>query len=148
MKWTSQTTKSRLSHQLYHQADSAWVWLMRREMSCLELQDGLLYRRRLCENRPVCQLVLPHGLGSSVLTSLHNEMGHMGIKRTLELVRSRFYWPRMAFDVETKEKRKSQPEKCPSGQYPNQQTHGAVPQSLWVPRILYGLGLWFWVAHH
>ncbi|XP_052455381.1 uncharacterized protein LOC128015538 [Carassius gibelio] len=46
-------------------------------------------------------------------------MGHMGIERTLELVRSRFYWPKMASDIETKikncercVKRKSQPEKA------------------------------------
>lgn len=29
-------------------------------------------------------------------------MGHMGIERTLDLVRSRFFWPRMAADIETK----------------------------------------------
>lgn len=31
-------------------------------------------------------------------------MGHMGIERTLDLVRNRFYWPRMANDVQTKVK--------------------------------------------
>ncbi len=92
---------------------------MLREMSRLELKDDLLYRRRQCDNRPVFQLVLPHVLRSSVLTSLHNQMGHMGIERTLELVRSRFYWPKMVSDIETKikncercVKRKSQPEKA------------------------------------
>lgn len=29
-------------------------------------------------------------------------MGHMGVERTLDLVRSRFFWPRMAADVEKK----------------------------------------------
>ncbi len=93
--------------------------LMLREMSRFELKDDLLYRRRQCDNRPVFQLVLPHVLRSSVLTSLHNQMGHMGIERTLELVRSRFYWPKMVSDIETKikncercVKRKSQPEKA------------------------------------
>ncbi|KAK7883969.1 hypothetical protein WMY93_027092 [Mugilogobius chulae] len=33
---------------------------------------------------------------------LHDQMGHMGIERTLDLVRNRFYWPRMANDVQTK----------------------------------------------
>lgn len=88
-------------------------------MSRLELKDGLLYRRRQCDNRPVCQLVLPRVLRQFLLTSLHNEMGHMGVERTLELVRSRFYWPRMASEVEARIKqcercvrRKSQPEKA------------------------------------
>lgn len=93
--------------------------LVFREMSRLELKDGLLYRRRQCDNQSVYQLALPNVLKPSVLTSLHDEMGHMGVERTLELARSRFYWPRMAFDIETKVKqcercvrRKSQPEKA------------------------------------
>lgn len=46
-------------------------------------------------------------------------MGHLGIERTLELTRSRFYWPKMAADVERKVKtcercvrRKTQPDKA------------------------------------
>ncbi len=37
-----------------------------------------------------------------VLTCLHDDMGHLGIERTLDLIRSRFYWPRMANAVERK----------------------------------------------
>lgn len=48
------------------------------------------------------QLVLPAELRSMVLKSLHENMGHMGIERTLDLVRSRFFWPHMARDIETK----------------------------------------------
>lgn len=46
-------------------------------------------------------------------------MGHMGIERTLDLVRTRFYWPKMAAAVEQKIKtcdhcvrRKALPEKA------------------------------------
>ncbi|XP_038124076.1 uncharacterized protein LOC119771905 isoform X2 [Cyprinodon tularosa] len=48
-------------------------------------------------------------------------MGHLGIDRTLDLVRTRFYWPRMATDIEQKVKtcdrcirRKTPPEKAAS----------------------------------
>lgn len=65
------------------------------------------------------QLVLPRVLRSSVLTSLHDEMGHLGIERTLDLARSRFYWPKMTSEVESKiktcgrcVKRKKQPDKA------------------------------------
>lgn len=44
--------------------------------------------------------MLPKELRPIVLASLHDD--DMGIERTLDLVRSRFFWPRMAFDVETK----------------------------------------------
>ncbi|XP_049334999.1 uncharacterized protein LOC125802000 [Astyanax mexicanus] len=64
--------------------------------------DGVLYRRRQEENRNLYQLVLPVELRPIVLQSLHDEMGHMGVERTLDLVRSRFYWPKMAIDVEKK----------------------------------------------
>ncbi|XP_043099138.1 uncharacterized protein LOC122347977 [Puntigrus tetrazona] len=46
-------------------------------------------------------------------------MGHMGVDRTLDLVRTRFYWPKMVMDVERKVKtcgrcvrRKARPEKA------------------------------------
>uniref|UniRef100_A0A8C6TAT6 Gypsy retrotransposon integrase-like protein 1 n=1 Tax=Neogobius melanostomus TaxID=47308 RepID=A0A8C6TAT6_9GOBI len=93
--------------------------LMFREMSRFEIKEGLLYRRRQCNNGPYFQLVLPSPLRSSALTSLHDEMGHLGVERTTDLVRSRFYWPRMATDVEEKIKhcercvrRKSRPDKA------------------------------------
>ncbi|KAL6475109.1 hypothetical protein MHYP_G00161490 [Metynnis hypsauchen] len=93
--------------------------LMLREMSRLEVKNSLLYRKRQCEDRTEYQLVLPRVLRPPVLTSLHDEMGHLGIERTLELTRSRFYWPKMSADVESKVKTcprcvksKHQPEKA------------------------------------
>lgn len=35
-----------------------------------------------------------------MLRSLHDEMGHLGVERTTDLVRSRFFWPKMAHEVE------------------------------------------------
>ncbi|KAJ7994978.1 hypothetical protein DPEC_G00255140 [Dallia pectoralis] len=65
------------------------------------------------------QLVLPEALRSLVLKSLHDDMGHMGAERTLDLIRKRFYWPKMSAEVETKVKtcnrcirRKTMPEKA------------------------------------
>ncbi len=49
-------------------------------------------------------MVLPEGLRGFALNSLHDKMGHMGMERTLDLVRSRFYWPRMGAEVEQKVK--------------------------------------------
>lgn len=47
----------------------------------------------------VFQLVLPAVLKSEVLTQLHQEHGHQGIKRTTELVRQRCYWPAMSTEI-------------------------------------------------
>lgn len=112
--------------QLYETGNSALtdikspeLLLMLKEMSRFEMRDGVLFRKRTNGNKTTYQLVLPQTLRLPVLHSLHDEMGHLGIERTLELVRSRFYWPKMSSDVDSKVKkcprcvkRKSQPEKA------------------------------------
>lgn len=69
-----------------------------REWSRLELRGGVLYRKR--QNYGTYQLVLPATLRDMVLKSPHDDMGHLGIERTLDLVRSRFFWPEMSQAVE------------------------------------------------
>ena len=79
------------------------LWMQRQH---LVIHNEVLYRRwedvqggglnkRL-------QLVLPQALVPSVLTELHNSStaGHQGVKKTLEKVRTRFYWPGQRQDVE------------------------------------------------
>lgn len=78
--------------------------LLLRELNKLEIVNGILYRKRHDNEQPSYQLVLPEELRSTVLQSLHDHMGHMGIERTLDLARTRFYWPRMTADVERKVK--------------------------------------------
>lgn len=73
-----------------------------REKDRFELLDGILYRRRNFAGKTMYQLVLPEKFHQDVLKSLHDDLGHMGVDRTLDLVRNRFYWPKMASDVETK----------------------------------------------
>lgn len=48
----------------------------------------------------VQQLVLPYYLKEKVWRSLHDDLGHQGMERTLELIRTRFSWPRVHADVE------------------------------------------------
>lgn len=100
-------------------ADSPEERSMLREWKRLQMKSGLLYRTRECEGQILFQLVLPNVLRATVLRNLHDDMGHLGIERTLELTRSRFYWPKMAADVEKKVKtcercvrRKTQPDKA------------------------------------
>uniref|UniRef100_A0A8C6KJ83 Gypsy retrotransposon integrase-like protein 1 n=1 Tax=Nothobranchius furzeri TaxID=105023 RepID=A0A8C6KJ83_NOTFU len=49
-------------------------------------------------------LVLPDSLRSTVMQSLHDDMGHLGVERMTDLIRSRFYWPKMASDIKVKVK--------------------------------------------
>ena len=61
------------------------------------LQDGVLCRRRIVEDRAKLQLVLQ----DSLRHRCHNEVGHLGRDKTLDLIRLRFCWPGMKNDVDT-----------------------------------------------
>lgn len=65
------------------------------------LQDRLLYRISHDGNQKELKwLVLPASLKDKVLTSVHDEIGHQGLKRTIQLTRTRCYWPAMYADTE------------------------------------------------
>ena len=60
------------------------------------LMNGVLYRRW----QGKLQLVLPKVYRSVVLKELHEEMGHVGSDKVLDLVRPRFFWPFMRSEIE------------------------------------------------
>ena len=71
------------------------VKLLLKQWDKLEVQEGVLVREI---NEPkkgrLQQIVLPTVLQEDVLKSLHNT-SHPGSEGTLELVRERFYWPKL-----------------------------------------------------
>ena len=54
------------------------------------LKQGVLHRLYIHEDQR---------LHNKVLGSVHDNMGHQGVERTLELLRERVYWPTMAADA-------------------------------------------------
>lgn len=76
--------------------------LLLREWNRLELKNCVLYRRRQEGANTTLQLVLPEELRAVALKSLHDDMGHMGMERTMDLIWSRFYWPKVSMSVEEK----------------------------------------------
>ena len=81
------SVKSKATHKLFYQLDR------------LVLKQGVLHRLYINEDMEYHQLVLPQRLQGRVLRSVHNDMGHQGLERTLELLRERVYWPMMADDA-------------------------------------------------
>ena len=75
---------------------------MYRYRNKLILRHGLLYRKyydiNLKEDR--MQFVLPKKYHVQALEACHDNVGHLGIERTLSLLRDRFYWSNMAKDIE------------------------------------------------
>lgn len=70
--------------------------LKERKRLVVDETDGVL--RRECQS--VNQIVLPLKHRNLIYKSLHNDLGHLGSERVLQLARSRVYWPRMQKDVE------------------------------------------------
>ena len=79
--------------------ESKDVQIMLREWDKLVLKNGILYRKRMVDRKEILQLVLPRKHCTLALQSLHDEIGHLGVERTTELVRDRFYWPLLSRDV-------------------------------------------------
>ena len=66
----------------------------------LVLENGVLCRKINFESENKLQIVLPSCFRQTALRGLHDDIGHHGRDRTLDLVRERFYWPRMSSEVE------------------------------------------------
>jgi len=70
----------------------------------LQLENGVLYRKWETEDGhgTRLQLVLPRSLVPDVLSALHDapSAGHLGVAKTVERVRERFYWYGLQSDVE------------------------------------------------
>ena len=72
--------------------------LFGRVFKSLVLKRGVLYRKLEEEN--TYQLVLPSTYHKSALEGAHDDMGHLGKTRGIHILRKRFYWPKMANDLQ------------------------------------------------
>ena len=66
-----------------------------------KLKQGILYRKSQVNNndRARLQLVLPFSCRQKAMEGCHDQIGHLGQDRVLELLRDRFFGPGMHMDV-------------------------------------------------
>ena len=65
-----------------------------------KLKQGILYRKsQVNSDRARLQLVLPTSHRQKAMAGCHDQIGHLGQDRVLELLRDRFFWPEMHMDV-------------------------------------------------
>ena len=69
----------------------------------LVLKNKLLYWKVKLKGHDtsVFQFVLPHSFCNHTLMTLHDDMGHLGMDRTLGLIQNRFFWPGMSESIRT-----------------------------------------------
>ncbi len=78
------------------------VLLLLKEWRRLVVKDGILYRQvKDVKGQFVAQLLLPEKMRLQVKISLHDDSGHLGFDRTLNLFRERFFWPRMHNEIKS-----------------------------------------------
>ena len=65
------------------------------------IKDSLLCREFKGVHNTHIQVILPSSLVPTVLRQLHNNGGHLGVHKTLEKVKERYYWPGYEQDVKT-----------------------------------------------
>ena len=87
--------------QHHPKAEALDVLRLLKDRDRLSLRDGILIRRCIVDGSETFQLVLPASLHNATLRGLHDDVGHLGKDKTLDLVGQRFYWPGMTRDVES-----------------------------------------------
>ena len=66
-----------------------------------ELRNEVLFHRYVRDGKSYSQLCVPPALTNEILLNCHEATtaGHLGMKRTLDKVRIRYFWPRMVKQV-------------------------------------------------
>ena len=70
-----------------------------RNRSLLVLKHGVLYKKSKVDARTKHLLVVPQSYRNRAMEGCHDQVGHLGQDRVLDLLRDRFYWPGMHVDV-------------------------------------------------
>ena len=70
------------------------VLLKYRQDLCLK--NGLVYHKVQLKNHQLSiqQFVLPESFHRQVILTCHEDFGHLGMKKTLGLLKDRFFWPK------------------------------------------------------
>ena len=94
--------KETLSHRRPNSKDDLEMKAYLHQKSRLKLRNGVLYRHINTDNRPdrnSMQLCLPREYRKDALEGCHDNVGHFGVDRVIDLLRDRFYWPHMLEDT-------------------------------------------------
>ena len=68
----------------------------------LVMRKGLLYRKRINkkDHEPTMQFVVPKSFRTKAMEGCHDDIGHLGARKCIDLLRDRFFWPLMQEEFE------------------------------------------------
>ena len=91
----------KLSQQEGLNTDSEEMKNMLRHKHQFILRKGLLYKKiQFCScDQPSSQFALPQGYRWQAMKACHDDMGHLGLERSLDVLKDRFYWTGMTTDM-------------------------------------------------
>ena len=86
------------------ETDSQEMRQFLKQRSKLFLRNRILYHKNDTieiddPDRNTMQLVLPESFRTQALEGCHDDLGHLGVERTLDLLRDQFFWPGMMEDA-------------------------------------------------
>ena len=87
-----------LAHRRPSSRDDAELKAYLHQRHRLKTRNGVVYRYTNNSQRPdrnSMQLCLPKAYRKEALEGCHDNVGHFGLDRTIDLLRDRFYWPHM-----------------------------------------------------
>ena len=93
--YTDLLAKEHLTHKKMKEFSRASQLLLR-ERKKVELKEGILVRKTV----NATQILLPKMYQDLVYKELHENMGHLGCEKVVELARKRFFWPYMQKDIQ------------------------------------------------
>ena len=73
------------------------IW---RNFDKLQIINEIMYRETYIDGKQKYQVMLPASCVPTILTSLHDDMGHPGRDKSISLVQDRFFWHKMTVDIE------------------------------------------------
>ena len=94
----SNNQKPKLSE--IHRIQSKPIRRLLLQFNRLSLIWGVLHRCSFKDDDEIQQLILPQQLRKPILKSLHDDNGHQGQQRVLNLLREKVYWPSMFRDTD------------------------------------------------
>ena len=78
------------------------AWQLNNQLKSLQLLDGILCRKfETADNQVVLQQIVPPSMTQEILSTCHSSptAGHLGVAKTSEKIKQRFYWPGLQEDT-------------------------------------------------